>query len=440
VPLVTAGRRERAATLRTSSEGTMDPLLSLPDALAFHILSLLPVDSLLLCRGVCASWKRFLDSDTLCWRFIKLSHCAVRPTLSLLRAAAAAARGHLETLDVRDTPFTAEELTAWLERAKADGGQLQLLQRLLTSFELDCASAELLVTAASSERVVAAAASLEVHCSVLCSPTEACRLLQLAPLRLDSLSISTRLDTLALDAAALGISIGSAKVDKLRLSYARLANKTVLETLTSGLKGVRELALVECDLQPASLPALTHLLTEGSLSSLAICGEGAELIRGPGAADFRDAILHSQLRSLELSNVSLFTTLAGGLASLAVCTDHASLRVLVLSGNKAHDGSADAAVGRQLGAMVDTLESLTLVDCGLGDEGMEPLFNALWRPTSRLRTLDASFNGVSRECARMTIFPAVCANASLRRLTFGYTMDEYLQAAIAIVDAYALRP
>ena len=405
-------------------------LFTLPPELVCGILSLLPLASRLHCRAVSRGWKAFLDEELRLWQRIALnSDCGARPTLPLLRAAAARSHGQLLELDVRGS-LTAEEVTAWLELESADSKLLHL-KRLLTAFELG---------AATVERLLAAAPSLtELRCSVTCSPSEAVRLLKgPSPLRFDSLSVSTHLDTLAMDAAALGAAIGgNAWVERLRLSHARLGNKVVLETFTARLRGVRELTLMECGLQPASLPALTQLLTDGKLCSLTLSGEGGELIRGPGAVAFRDAILRSQLRVLELTNLSLFSTLASGLATLAVCTDHPTLRVLGLSANKAIDGCADEAVGRALGAMVETLESLSIVDCAFGDEGMGPLFDALRRPLSRLSTLDASFSCLSRQCSRRTVLPAVRANASLRRLSFGYTMDESLQEATAIVAARA---
>jgi hypothetical protein len=78
-------------------------LAALPHALLLEVLSRLPVDSRLRCAEIHRSWRVAADTPTL-WRRLDLSPATGGPARAagdgLLRATAARAAGHLETLDV----------------------------------------------------------------------------------------------------------------------------------------------------------------------------------------------------------------------------------------------------------------------------------------------------------------------------------------------------
>ena len=78
------------------------------------------------------------------------------------------------------------------------------------------------------------------------------------------------------------------------------------------------------------------------------------------------------------------------------------------------------------------LTYLDLAFCHLGDAGVGPLFASLAQNTM-LRTLTLFGNGISRECARDVIMPAVRANTSLRELKFGQQLIPELVEAEQLV-------
>jgi hypothetical protein len=98
---------------------------------------------------------------------------------------------------------------------------------------------------------------------------------------------------------------------------------------------------------------------------------------------------------------------------------HPSLRELDLAMNMMLDPQHAACVGAALFALVaanaPTLTQLDMSNCGLGDVGLHPLFDALPRNT-HLHTLNCGGNGMSEAFARDVLLPAVRANTSLTEL------------------------
>jgi hypothetical protein len=113
----------------------------------------------------------------------------------------------------------------------------------------------------------------------------------------------------------------------------------------------------------------------------------------------------------------LFDSLEDGLAVVAACTGHPTLRELNLCSNSV-DAVAAPAVGAALAALVaatSALQSLKVTCCRLGDDAARPLFAAVAGST-RLSELCCGENDISAECAREAVLPAVQANTSLREL------------------------
>jgi Ran GTPase-activating protein (RanGAP) involved in mRNA processing and transport len=129
-----------------------------------------------------------------------------------------------------------------------------------------------------------------------------------------------------------------------------------------------------------------------------------------------------------------------GLAVVAACTGHPTLRELSFWGNNI-PATASAAVGVALAALVDAdsaLESLNVSDCSLDDAALHFFFAAVASSTL-LRKLDCSDNHISAECAESVILPAVQANTSLRELEFYLDTDNgiipELEQAVELVQA-----
>jgi hypothetical protein len=182
---------------------------------------------------------------------------------------------------------------------------------------------------------------------------------------------------------------------------------------------LQHLRLESCSLSPASLPALVRMLESGSLIYFRIENDGAPLLVGAAVPAFCAALRASRLELLMLRDVRLWESFEDGLAVIAACTGHPTLRELDLNGNN-QDAPAPAAVGGALSALVasdSVLESLDVSTCSLDDAAMRLIFAAVAGST-RLRELDCSWNGVTVECAREAILPAVRANSSLRKLKF----------------------
>jgi hypothetical protein len=116
-------RRSARAAAAASS------MTTLPHALVLHILSLLPVDSRLLCAGVCRSWRAALE-DTSLWLRLDLSTSGDSPkrevTDALLHAAVARAHGELVALDISGCKRVT--FRALLAAVTANGGTLRELR------------------------------------------------------------------------------------------------------------------------------------------------------------------------------------------------------------------------------------------------------------------------------------------------------------------------
>jgi len=384
-----------------------------------------------------------LDFSRLAWR-----------TPALLAAATARAQSALRVLDVTgwDELFEEDE--------EEDEERQATLKRVLPV--LRCNARSLLELRAGSlsrkryrwfstaqvEELLAAAPLLRVlECVVylgLDIGTPVPRLLvepQFAAVRLRCLKMFDGVVQLDVPAVVARLAL-HASLTRLDLWRAQLDSQPALNAVVDlAISQLQRLELWNCNLTPASLPALTRLLERGSgsacgsLTELVIYNNGNPLLEGDGVPAFCAALRASRLVKLELAQMRLFDSLEDGLAVVAACTGHPTLRDLNLSWNPVNAVAAPA-VGAALAALVAANSELqTLNVCNLGDDAARPLFAAVAGST-RLRTLNCSYNSISAECAREAVLPAVQANTSLRELYFGSDITE-LRRAMALVDARA---
>jgi hypothetical protein len=154
-----------------------------------------------------------------------------------------------------------------------------------------------------------------------------------------------------------------------------LDSQPALNTLVDlAISQLQRLRLLGCNLSPASLPELTRLLERGSgseggsLTELVIYNHNNPLFDGDGVPAFCAALRASRLVKLKLAQMSLFNSLEDGLAVVAACTGHPTLRELNLSINLV-DAVASPAVGAALAALVaadSELQSLDVSGCPSG--------------------------------------------------------------------------
>ena len=223
-------------------------------------------------------------------------------------------------------------------------------------------------------------------------------------------------------------SLYSAVLDVIPLTHVA-ALDAVVSAFVSGR--LQEVSLLDCGLTPQSLPSLTRLLTEGECYVLTLgCSQpdGKPLFVGDAVRPFCAALRASQLELLILAGVRLWESMEDAALLMDALAGHPTLHTVVVVNNRvAATPDAQRAAGEMLARLVSaSLLCLDVRNCGLGDDGVEPLCTAL-AASALLRLLMCSGNGVSAACARQHVLPAVRANASLRELTL---CDEADAAAI----------
>jgi hypothetical protein len=180
---------------------------------------------------------------------------------------------------------------------------------------------------------------------------------------------------------------------------------------------LRVMKLERCGLSPASVPALAHLIRDGSLTSICIDNDGKQLLDEPGAVQLADAIAtNRQLLRLQLRETKLWRDAAAAATVFHALTGHVSLCDVDVGINKPKDhAAAGAALGALVAANAPALHTLH-VSCSIfGDTGLGPLADALPRNTY-LRHLSCYNTGMSEAFARERFLPAVQANTSLCEL------------------------
>lgn len=199
---------------------------------------------------------------------------------------------------------------------------------------------------------------------------------------------------------------------------------------------LNSLAMNECGLTPAAVPALCRLLSSASLTQLHFwqLGLPVSLLDEHVAAQLAAALRANRtLNDLMLTGV-LESALDQALILLAL-VGHASLRELEWSCNYSRDAFGVEAryqeiVGSAFGALVaanaPALEKLDVQFSRLGDSGLGPLADALPHNT-HLCDLIISDNRASHAFGTQRLLPAVRANDSLRVLQADDGADEAMR-------------
>jgi hypothetical protein len=252
--------------------------------------------------------------------------------------------------------------------------------------------------------------------------------------------LATRLGVLALAAdLAAHASLASVWLCNTPLGAPATLDAVVDAVLARRLSFVR---LNSCRLSPASAPALARLLRGDSLAKLHISGAARQLLDEPAATLLANSLCaNTSLTALSLLGIQLWHNGAAAAALMGALTAHPRLRLLNLSTNNPNGDDSQAVVGTALAALLlanaPALQTLDIGCCGLGDEGLGPVVEAL-RHNTHLTKLDCSFNGLSEAFARNTLLPAVHANTSLRELVAsGREERAAAREAMALVAARA---
>jgi len=364
-------RRSQRLALQDPALHVLAPLF--PELIS-AIFAQLPVDSRLRCREVCRGWRAFL-ADARLWQVLDLSLSSgvARRSLALLRAASERAQGTLRELDV----------SGWYHLAAAEGEEeldnIQLLPILHTNaasfLELrawkpvDSVGGSFTSTADIEQLLAAAPRLLLLECDafllgedargplprLLCEP-------QFAPLRMQTLKMDAWNVQPPPDAEALAAwAAAHASLKHLFLASVLLDSEPALATVADlAISQLQVLNLYSCGLSPASLPSLTRMLASASLIDLRIGNRNALLLQGAGGAAFCTALRASRLVTLMLISVSLWGSPADGLAVVAACTGHPTLRKISFQNNGLEHAPGRAAIEAALDALQASIPDLRL--------------------------------------------------------------------------------
>jgi hypothetical protein len=425
----------------------------LPHALTLNIFSLLPVDARARAKLVCVIWGTAL-ADASLWTRLDLSRSSgvtVAVTDEVLRGASGLARGGVVALDVSGCEHRISRV-ALLAVLTANAGALRELSACEVCTEalanrhygfVQMLWPELLLDAPNLRLRSINVATLR------CFSAEAQSLLRnelpFGSLRVRRVSVHFGED----DDAPLGEVLAGvaehASLSGITLFRAPLAAPALLDAVVDVALSRRfELVtLFNCRLSPASVPSLPRLVRNGALTELNIVeyNDGPQVfLEAPSAALLCDALrANTTLTSLHLDGVCVGGKGAVTAAVLGALTAHPSLCTLSCCGWSVDDGDAATIIGAALGALVASnapaLQSLSLPYANLRDVGLGPLLHALMGNT-HLTELDISGNGMSEECARDQLLPAVRANTSLRSLCMNGDFDSAREAE-ALVESRA---
>jgi hypothetical protein len=414
----------------------MSQLLSAPDpadaqaapltfaSLQCEVFARAPVHARARAACVCHAWCDVLSERSL-WLHLDLSPSGgvarTRVTDALLHGAAAKARGGLTALDVSEC----EQLTheALLEVVTANAGALiELRQQFLKR----------MVLAEHLTALLFAAPLLTVcHANAQADAAAACRMLRnelpFGPLHLHSLSVEQPWlgGEAHVCAFAADMTASASSLAHLMLADAPLGGLRALDAVVDAALARRlpTLMLFESSLSAASVPALARLLSGSALITLFLMfNDDVTLLQsGPeGSAALLAAALrvNSTLTTLGLMQINVWHDAAAAETLLQALTAHPSVQTVNLGFNGvavADRARAGASLGALVEANVPALKELFVSGCGLGDEGIGPLVDAL-AVNTHMRKLVCSGNDMSDAFALERLQPALLANNSLRRL------------------------
>jgi hypothetical protein len=415
----------RSARVAAVAERESSALSPLPPALAIYVFSLLPADARARAACVCRGWRTTLEEPSL-WTRLDLSPSsgvAVRETDAVLAGAAHKARGQLAALDVSELLFVTFD--ALLAVVRANGGALRELCVGVSAHNLPQS-----LNTDRVERLLQAAPHLAAFYAGVFgddSVADARRMLRneppFQPLRVHALRVEFGdADTDEASVLLLAADIAAhASLTSVVLNNAPMTMPAALDAVVDAAlaRQIVSLSFRDCDLSPASAPALARLLGSGALTTLSVSQARQQFLGGPSAALLGAALrANATLTYLNLCAVLLWRDADAAAALLGALTGHSSLRTLSLSWNRVGAGQ-EAAAGAALGALVAAnAPALTELDVSwnhLEDVALRSLLDALPGNT-HLRTLNIFVNDMSGAFARDVLLPAVRANSSLRTL------------------------
>jgi len=186
---------------------------------------------------------------------------------------------------------------------------------------------------------------------------------QFAPLRLQMLMINATNVQPPLDLPALAAWAAThPSLNYFILFGAQLDSQPALDAVASvATSQLQMLGLFDCHLSPASLPALTRMLESCSLKALTIYNENMPLFLGASVPAFCTALRASRLVTLKLFSMRLWESLADGLAVIAACTGHPTLRELSFEHNDLENAPGRAAIEAALDALQASIPGLLLL-------------------------------------------------------------------------------
>ncbi len=423
-----------------------DPCAALPHALSLRVFGGVSVEERLRCREVCRGWCATLADHTLWLRLDMTRADGAACSEALLLAATARAGGQLQAL--RLTCAEHRVFEALLSVAAANNTTLQELRvRAHDPFtQYACvrvATLEALLRAAPQLHMLEA----DVHAT---GTDEAHRVLRnnppFGPLRVRQFAIGLPTRDVWNVLALIADVAAHVWLTGLHLTSVDINDPAALDAVMDAALAHRLSAvqLRVSRLSPASVPALVRLLGGNALVELHILNLGAVLLNEPAdAALLGDALrANTSLTALRLSYCALWHLPAAGIALCAALAGHPRLRAIDLSYNSVcKNADACAALAALVAANAPALQTLGIGYCGLGDQGMGPVVEAL-RHNTHLTKLDCGGNEMSKAFARDRLLPAVRANASLRELTVvddraPYGAPESAHEAAALVAARA---
>ena len=393
----------------------------LPLALALWIFSILPIDQRARAALVCRAWRDAL-ADAGAWTCLDLSnYCgiSVAVTDAVLRAAAARANGRLIRLHYDD--FDAITPAALLEVVTANAGTLRYILAEYHNVDayMDYTDVEALVRAAPHLKKIWVDGHMNLEQATAALRSDA----PFGVLYLRALKVDAPEDDA--DAAAVlefATALQNYKLHEWLVMVALhglpLHNAAALDAVCTALIALqlKSVVLENCRLGPASVPALVRLFNSGGVRNLFISNDDTQLLDEATAVQLADALSTSQLLSLQLDCIDLWSNMAAATTVLRALTGHPTLEELRLFSNVATDA---VAAGLALGALVEanapSLSDLEIAASFLGDAGLAPIMEALPHNT-HLRDLNCNNCHMSHDFAREHFLPAVRANTSLRYL------------------------
>jgi hypothetical protein len=405
-----------------------DPFAALPHAVALSIFARLNVEQRLRCAEVCRGWRGTL-SDAHLWLHLDLTHVlGWERTEALLDAAAARARGRLQSL-----ALPARGGVRWpllLRVAACNAGALRELRMRHRAFSV--LEDSLVFAAALAVRDVAvllraAPALQQLDADVRCEDVDTMRPLlagmpPFGPLRVRRLALPLQGHDEEAELALAPLLASHPTLQALHVNFFNVGNAVRAAVVEAAVtRRLETVSLEGCSLITRDVPLVTRLLRGGAVATLRVGGEewppfndGADV--APLAAALHDCI---SLTCLSLDGVRLFQPEAMGAALLGALVGHPSLRVLYIHGEDSFGDAEPEPVGTALGALVaanaPALRELHAINWYLCDESLAPLADALLANT-HLHVLKCDADDVSARFAADRLLPAVRANATLRML------------------------